>query len=181
MTEMKSETRDGMRIEWDAPIEMDDGVVLRCDVFRPVEEGAYPAILSYSPYGKWLLFGDYYVDQWTRMCAEHPDVPAGSSNRYQSFEAVDPEKFVPDGYAVVRVDSRGTGRSPGFLDVWSAREARDLYACIEWAARQAWCSGRIGLNGISYLAMNQWQVAALQPAHLAAMCVWVGAVDFERD
>src|SRR5919202_469449 len=76
MTEMKSETRDGMRIEWDAPIEMDDGVVLRCDVFRPVEERAYPAILSYSPYGKWLLFGDYYVDQWTRMCAEHPDVPA---------------------------------------------------------------------------------------------------------
>ena len=181
MIDSKSEIRDGMRIDWDAPVEMDDGVVLRADVFRPVEDGEYPAILSYGPYGKWLHFGDYFVDQWTRMCADHPDVPGGSTNKYQSFEVADPEKFVPDGYAVVRVDSRGTGRSPGFLDPWSAREAQDLYICIEWAAEQPWCNGRIGLNGISYLAMNQWQVAALQPPHLAAMCVWEGAADYYRD
>jgi predicted acyl esterase len=40
------ESRDGMTIEWDAAIEMDDGVVLRADVFRPLAEGKYPVILS---------------------------------------------------------------------------------------------------------------------------------------
>ena len=60
-------------------------------------------------------------DQWRIMCAEHPDVPAGSSNKYQNWEVVDPEKWVPDGYVVVRIDSRGAGRSPGVIDIWSAR------------------------------------------------------------
>ena len=175
------EVRDGMHIVWDAPIEMDDGLVLRADVFRPVGDGHYPVILSYGPYSKWLVFADQFVEQWSRMCDEHPDVPSGSSNKYQSFEVCDPEKFVPHGYAVVRVDSRGTGRSPGHIDVWSAREAQDLHDCIEWAAAQGWSNGKIGLNGISYLAMNQWQAAALQPPHLAAMCVWEGASDYYRD
>ena len=97
-----SEIRDGMRIDWDAPIVMDDGVVLRADVYRPVEDGRYPVILSYGPYGKWLHFEDLYDTQWRRMCEEHPDVPTGSTNKYQNWEVVDPEKWVPDGYAVVR-------------------------------------------------------------------------------
>jgi predicted acyl esterase len=59
------------------------------------------------------------------MAAEHPDVTAGSTNTHQNWEVVGPEKWVPDGYACVWVDSRGAGRSPGFLDLWSAREARD--------------------------------------------------------
>ena len=175
------EIRDGMHITWDAPIEMDDGLVLRADVFRPPGDGAYPVILSYGPYSKWLVFGDQFVEQWSRMCEEHPDVPNGSTNKYQSFEACDPEKFVPYGYAVVRVDSRGTGRSPGRIDPWSAEEARDFYVCIEWAAAERWSTGRVGLSGISYLAMNQWQVAELRPPHLAAMCVWEGAADYYRD
>src|SRR5438309_3462012 len=54
-------------------------------------------------------------------------------------------------------------------------EALDLRACIEWAAAQSWSTGKVGLNGISYFAMNQWQAAALGPPHLAAMCVWEGA------
>jgi predicted acyl esterase len=176
-----SEIRDGMQIDWDVPIEMDDGVVLRADVFRPVEQGKYPVIMSYGPYGKWLHFEDLYTDQWRRMCAEHPDVPAGSTNKYQNWEVVDPEKWVPDGYACVRVDSRGAGRSPGLLDLWSLREAQDFAKCIEWAAAQAWSNGKVGLNGISYYGMNQWQTAALQPPHLAAICIWEGAADYYRD
>jgi uncharacterized protein len=170
-----------MRIEWDVPIPVDDGLVLRADVFRPAAAGKYPVILSCGPYGKWLHFEDLYTDQWRRMVQQHPDVPAGSTNAYQNWEVVDPEKWVPDGYACVRVDSRGAGRSPGFLDIWSAREAKDQYDCIEWAARQPWSTGKVGLNGISYYAMNQWQTAALQPPHLAAMCVWEGAADYYRD
>jgi predicted acyl esterase len=181
MTEPRSDVRDGMRIDWDVPVPVDDGFVLRADVFRPVPDGKYPVIISYGPYGKWLHFEDLYTDQWRRMAEQHPDVVAGSTNKYQNWEVVDPEKWVPDGYACVRVDSRGAGRSPGRLDLWSAREAKDFHDCIEWAARQPWSSGKVGANGISYYAMNQWQVAALQPPHLAAICVWEGAADYYRD
>ncbi len=176
-----SEVRDGMRIDWDVPIEMDDGLVLRADVFRPPEEGRYPVILSYGPYAKGLAFQEGYPDQWNRMVEQHPDVAAGSTNQYQNWEVVDPEKWVPDGYVCVRVDSRGAGRSPGYIDHFSPRETKDFYDCIEWAAAQPWSSGKVGLNGISYYGINQWHVASLQPPHLAAMCVWEGAADWYRD
>jgi len=175
------ETRDGMRLEWDVPIEMDDGIVLRADVYRPIAEGRHPVILSYGPYAKGLAFQEGYAPQWEKMAREHPDALAGSSNQYQNWEVVDPEKWVRDGYACVRVDSRGAGRSPGKIDVWSPRERKDLHDCIEWAARQHWSSGKVGLIGISYYAMNQWQVAALQPPHLGAMVAWEAAADFYRD
>ncbi|MFL6806907.1 MAG: CocE/NonD family hydrolase [Xanthobacteraceae bacterium] len=176
-----SEIRDGMRIDWDMPIELEDGLVLRADVFRPIEEGRYPVILSYGPYGKWLHFEDGYKTAWTRMVEQHPDVVAGSTNKYQSWEVCDPEKWVPDGYVCVRVDSRGCGRSPGYVEHWSPREAKDFAQCIEWAGTQDWSNGKVGLSGISYYAMNQWQVASLQPKHLAALCIWEGAADFYRD
>ena len=177
----RSEERDGMRIDWDVPIEMDDGLVLRADVFRPVEPGRYPVILAYGPYAKGLAFQDGYPSAWQRMVAEHPDVAHGSTNLYQSWEVVDPEKWVPDGYVCVRVDSRGAGRSPGHIDPFSPRETKDFYQCIEWAGVQAWSSGKVGLNGISYYGINQWHVASLQPPHLAAMCIWEGAADWYRD
>lgn len=178
---LKSEIADGMKIDWDVPIAMDDGLELRADVYRPIEEGRYPVILSHGPYAKNLPFQMGYPDQWQRMCDEHPDVPAGSTNKYQSWEVVDPEKWVREGYACMRVDSRGAGRSPGRIDCFSARETRDFYDCIEWAGVQPWSNGKVGLCGISYYGMNQWQVATLQPPHLAAMCVWEGAADWYRD
>jgi uncharacterized protein len=181
MSDQKSEIRDRMRIDWDVPIVMDDGLTLRADVYRPIPAGPSPVIMTYGPYGKGLHFEDLYAEQFHTMATKHPDVPAGSTNRYQNWEVVDPEKWVPDGYVCIRVDSRGAGRSPGVIDVWSAREAKDFHDCIEWAAAQAWSNGKVGLNGISYYAMNQWQVAALQPPHLAAICIWEGAADYYRD
>ncbi|MFN7428885.1 MAG: CocE/NonD family hydrolase [bacterium] len=177
----KSELRDGMRILWDAPIPMDDGIVLRADVFLPPGEGRYPVILSYGPYGKGLAFQDGNKAAWERLIALHPDVAEGSTNLYQTWELVDPEKWVPDGYAVVRVDGRGTGRSPGAVDPWSPRETRDFHDCIEWAGVQPWSSGKVGLNGISYYAMNAWQVACLKPPHLTAIVTWEGSSDFYRE
>ena len=176
-----SELRDGMHIDWDVPITMDDGLVLRADVFRPIGNGRHPVILSYGPYAKGLAFQEGYPSAWQRMVAEHPDVAYGSTNQYQSWEVVDPEKWVPDGYVCVRVDSRGAGRSPGYLSHNNARENRDFHLCIEWAAAQPWCSGKVGLNGISYYASSQWRAAATQPPHLAAICVWEGWVDNYRD
>jgi predicted acyl esterase len=170
-----------MRIDWDVPIAMDDGQVLRADVFRPDPDGRYPPLVSYGPYAKGLAFQDGYPSAWQRMADAHPDVTASSTNRYANWEVVDPEKWVPDGYVCVRVDSRGCGCSPGRIDHFSPRETRDLYACIEWAAAQPWSNGKVGLSGISYYAINQWHVASLGPPHLAAMCVWEGAADWYRD
>ncbi|HTP91619.1 MAG TPA: CocE/NonD family hydrolase, partial [Xanthobacteraceae bacterium] len=150
----RSEVRDGMRIDWDACIAMDDGVVLRADVFRPIAPGRYPVILSYGPYAKGLAFQDGYPSAWQRMADKHPDVTAGSSNLYQSWEVVDPEKWVPHDYACVRIDSRGAGCSPGVIDHFSPRETRDFYECIEWAGVQPWSNGKVGLNGISYYGIN---------------------------
>jgi uncharacterized protein len=177
----KSESRDGMRVDWDVEIRMDDGVILRADIYRPDDDGRYPAILSYGPYAKGLPFQVGYPSAWNRMAEKHPDVTAGSSNAYQNWEVVDPEKWVPHGYACVRVDSRGTGRSPGFIDHFSPRETRDFYDCVEWTAGQSWSDGKVGLNGISYYGINQWHVASLQPPHLAAICIWEGAADWYRD
>jgi uncharacterized protein len=177
----RTEMRDGMAIDFDAGITMDDGLVARADVFRPIKPGQYPVLLTYGPYAKNLAFQDGYPSAWNRMAETHPDVMAGSTNTYQSWEVVDPEKWVPYEYVCVRVDGRGTGCSPGFIDHFSPRETKDFYDCIEWAGVQSWSNGKVGLNGISYYGINQWHVASLQPPHLAANCVWEGAADWYRD
>lgn len=170
-----------MLIEWDVPIGMDDGVPLSANIFRPEGRGPFPAIVSYGPYGKDLSFQEAYAPRWRILEENYPDAVAGSSNVHQSWELLDPEKWVPHGYAIVRVDSRGAGRSPGVIDSWSPREARDYAECIEWVARQPWSNGKVGLAGVSYYAMNSWQVAALQPEHLAAICSWEGCSDLYRE
>jgi uncharacterized protein len=181
MSTFKSEERDGMRIDWDVPIEMSDGNILRADVFRPIEDGRYPAIMTHGPYGKGLAMQDGYRHAWERIIKEAPEVLEGSTNKYQNWEVVDPEKWVPNGYVVIRVDSRGSGRSPGYIDAYSKRETRDFHECIEWAGVQEWSNGKVGLNGISYYAISQWQVAQTRPPHLAAICVWEGCSDTYRD
>src|SRR5262245_36135118 len=160
---------------------MEDGLELRADVFRPSAPGRYPALLSYGPYGKGLAFQEGYKTAWEIMARENPDVLAGSSNRYQNWEVVDPEKWVPDGYVCIRFDSRGAGRSPGYLCHNGARETQDIVQCIAWAAQQPWCSGKVGMNGISYYASNQWRAAAARPPQLAAICVWEGWNDAYRE
>jgi predicted acyl esterase len=173
--------RDGMRIMWQVPIEMDDGIVLRADVYRPIEDGRYPVILTYGVYAKDLAFQEGYPMQWEKMVTDHPEILQGSTNKYQNWEVTDPERWVPHGYAVVRVDSRGAGWSPGFMDCNSPREIDDLYLCVEWAGTQPWSSGKVGMLGISYYASNQWRVAGKHPPHLSAIIPWEGQNDRYRD
>ena len=180
-TYARTELRDGMRITWHQPIVMDDGLVLRADVYRPVEDVRCPVILTYGIYAKGLAYQDGYPMQWGKMVADHPEILEMSSNRYQNWETTDPECWVPHGYAVVRVDSRGAGWSPGFLDPACAREVEDLYQCIEWAGVQDWSNGKVGMLGISYYASNQWRVAGMHPPHLAAIIPWEGQNDRYRD
>jgi predicted acyl esterase len=171
-----------MIVERDLPVPMDDGLILRADTFRPAGPGPFPVIMSIGPYGKSLPFqSEWFAARWERLLADHPEIADGSSCAHMNWETVDPERWIPHGYAVVRVDSRGAGRSPGLLDLLSPRETRDCYLAIEWAGTQDWSNGRVGLCGISYYAMNQWLAAALRPPHLAAILPWEGASDHYRD
>lgn len=181
MVAASSEQLDGMQVNWDVPIEMDDGLVLIADVYRPLGAGTYPVILSYGPYAKGWWFPEGYPSAWEALARDNPDALQTTSNKYQQWEVVDPEKWVPDGYACVRVDSRGAGRSPGYIEHFSPRETDDFERCIAWAGTQPWSNGKVGLAGISYYAINQWQVASRQPEHLAAICPFEGAADFYRD
>jgi uncharacterized protein len=171
----------GMVIERDIPIPMADGVALAADIYRPAGGPPVPVIMSMGPYGKGIHFRDNHRAEWDRLIAEHPEVLDGSSGEHMVWELADPERWVPHGYAVVRVDSRGAGRSPGYLDCLSPRETADFCQAIEWAAAQPWSTGKVGLCGVSYYAMTQWLAAARQPPHLAAIIVWEGAHDFYRD
>ena len=137
--------------------------------------------MSMGPYGKGIRFRDWQRAEWDRLITRHPEVLDGSSGQHMAWELADPERWVPHGYAVVRVDSRGAGRSPGYLDCLSPQETADFCQAIEWAAAQPWSTGKVGLCGVSYYAMTQWLAAARQPPHLAAIVVWEGAQDFYRD
>ena len=68
------ELRDGMKITWHQPIAMHDGIVLRADVFAPIAEGAYPAILTYGVYAKGLAYQEGYPHQWKKMVEDHPEI-----------------------------------------------------------------------------------------------------------
>ena len=170
-----------MIIERDLPIKMDDGVVLRADVYRPDTKEKVPVVMAGGPYGKGVKYQEHYKPLWDSLVKMHLDILTGSQHRWLTWETVDPEIWVPWGYACVRLDSRGAGRSPGYLDIFSPRETKDFAIAIEWAGRQRWSNGKVGLNGVSYYAINQWQVAALQPKHLTAMIPWEGAADHYRD
>jgi hypothetical protein len=170
-----------MKIDWDVEIATSDKSVLRADIFRPNGVGPFPVLMSYGPYAKGLHFGEGFPMQWKGLTSDYPEVLRGSTGRYANWETVDPERWVPFGYVCVRVDSRGAGRSPGFIDCWSTREIDDFSECIEWAGRQPWSNGKIGLAGVSYYASTQWQVAAKRPKHLAAICPFEGYTDIYRD
>lgn len=126
---------------------------------------------------------------WDRLLGPRPlfqfrilNQPASINlSTYTSWEAPDPAFWVPRGYVVVNVDLRGFFASPGEGEVLSDQEAEDYYDCIEWAANQPWSNGKIGLSGVSYLAISQYKVAALNPPHLAAICPWEGFSDAYKD
>lgn len=177
-----SHEADGMRIDYQVPVVMSDGAVLRADVFRPLDDDRHPVILSHGVYAKGLPFnGPIYRMQWDKLVAKDPTVMEGSTNKYQAWEVTDPERWVPDGYVIVRVDSRGAGWSPGALRPRSPLEYQDIAESVEWAGTQPWSSGRVGLMGISYYAVMGWAAAQRQPEHLAALIAWEGFTDSYRD
>ena len=129
--------------EW---IEMPDGVRLAARIWLPVdaEKRGVPAILEYIPYRK----------------------RDGTSVR----DALTHPYLAGHGYAAVRVDMRGSGDSDGLLlDEYTKQEQDDAVAVIEWIAKQKWCSGRIGMMGISWGGYTALPAAPRRPSPLKAI------------
>jgi uncharacterized protein len=169
----RTTVEDGLRISYDVPVTVRDGTVLRADVYLPAEERPYPTIAVLTIYGKnnaltWLVEGE-------------GGVPAGTVSKHATFEGPDPLLFCAAGFAVVNVDMRGTFASDGDAEFMTERSGQDGYDVVEWAAAQNWSNGRVGLAGVSYLAMMQYRTAALRPPHLAAIIPWEATSNFYED
>lgn len=172
----------GITVDWDMPVVVRDGTRLRVNVFRPAGGGPVPVLMSAHPYGKDHLpdrrrFGSGVPAQLRMLRQPRPF----AFSTWTGWEAPDPGFWVPRGYAVVNCDLRGCGNSDGIGSLLSDQEADDYFDLIEWAAAQSWSTGRVGLNGVSYLAISQYKVAALGPPSLAAICPWEGFTDAYRD
>lgn len=97
------------------------------------------------------------------------------------FERPNTLDWVPNGYVVINVDSRGLGKTPGMHMQFGRPEAEDYYDTIEWAGAQSWSNGNVGILGGSFYAMNAFNVASLQPPSLKAMIALAGDIDPYRD
>jgi predicted acyl esterase len=173
---------DGVIADWNVPVRTRDGTILRANVFRPSSGLPVPAIASAHPYGKDKIPArSRSVRGLNFQYRLFPQPHAIELSEWTNWEAPDPAVWVPDGYAVVNIDLRGAGTSDGVGELLSDQEALDYYDVIEWIGTQSWCSGRVGLNGVSYLAISEYKVAALRPPHLAAICPWEGFTDLYRD
>ncbi|RSM05436.1 hypothetical protein CDV31_009588 [Fusarium ambrosium] len=160
--------------ERDVPVTLRDGITIYTDIFRPVGDQQAPAVVAWSPYGKQV------GGQWLDDLTNRSNVPLSEVSELQKFEAPDPAYWVSKGYAVLNPDVRGAYASEGNITYWGRQLAEDGYDFIEWAAAQAWSSGKIGMAGNSFLAISQWHIAASQPPHLAAIAPWEGATDILR-
>ena len=139
-------------------IPLHDGTRLAARIWLPADawQNRVPAILEYLPYRK--RTGTYERDALT-----HPYL-AGH------------------GYAAVRVDIRGSGESDGLLtDEYAQQEQDDALEVIEWLAAQPWCSGAVGMMGISWGGFNALQVAARRPLALKAIITLCSTDDRYRD
>ncbi|MFE9116819.1 CocE/NonD family hydrolase [Streptomyces sp. NPDC007172] len=136
----------------DVRIPLPDGTLLYARVWRPVTEAPVPALLEYLP---------YRLTDWTapRDWQRHP-------------------WYAGHGYASVRVDVRGHGCSEGLPgDEYDATELADGVAVVNWLAQQPWCTGKVGMFGISWGGFNSLQIAALAPEPLQAIVTVCSADD----
>lgn len=142
-TERKVPNEFGMRVYYNRPTKMRDGVTLYGDLYLPEKEGSYPAIVIRYMYDKSDIRKQWYI--------------------------YDPADFVARGYAVFVQDVRGTGESEGDFFPWVA-DGKDGYDTVEWVAGQEWCDGNVGMMGLSFFGFSQLVAAVERPPHLRAIC-----------
>ena len=169
-------------IDRDLSVPARDGTVLRINVFRKPGGEARPVILSIHPYGKDNLPArrgkkSKFSIQYRVLRQPMPM----TFSTLTGWEAPDPAWWTAQGFTVVNADARGCGHSDGTGKLLSRQEAEDTYDLVQWIAGQRWCDGNVVMLGVSYLAMSQYAVAALQPPALRAICPWEGFTDIYRD
>ncbi len=136
----------------DLGIVLADGTRLSARAWLPADGTPVPAILEYLPYRK----------------------RDGTAER----DALTHPWFAEQGYACLRVDTRGNGDSEGLMfDEYTTTELDDGEAVIDWIAAQPWCNGSVGMMGISWGGFNSLQLAARQPAALKAIITLCSTVD----
>ena len=123
-----------------------DGTRLAADLYLPSGDAPAPALLEALPYRKDDLTAESHSDDYLRLRSE-------------------------GGFAVCRLDLRGTGSSAGrATDEYPLTELDDLADVIAWLAAQPWCNGRVGMFGYSYSGFNSLQLACERPPELSAIC-----------
>ena len=156
----------------DVKIPTRDGAYVLADVFRPADGGKYPVVMNFGLYGK-AFERECICNLGDAQRREVMEDQYSSGNptglMYENHETVNTSEWVPKGYTVIRIDGRGTCNTPGTVQSLSRQEAEDFYDSVEWAGVQSWSNGNVGLWGVSYYGMNQYNVASLQPPHLKAM------------
>lgn len=166
-------------VERNVKIPVSDGTLIDADIWRPKNEGKFPAIFGFHPY-----------DQTGHTAPIYPRgmVPTGSlgigSGREKgnaSLESGDPNFYVRRGYVHIIANVRGTGKSEGQFQMMGSKEVQDGYDVIEWIAQQAWCDSNVALLGVSYFAFLAMFIAALQPPHLKCMFTMCASTDLYRD
>ncbi|MGA2463443.1 MAG: CocE/NonD family hydrolase [Thermodesulfobacteriota bacterium] len=164
---------NGIRIENDVVVRMRDGATIFVNIYRPEGATKVPAIVAWSPYGKFEAYGE-------RLMLPI-GVPPGAISSMAKFESPDPAYWCHYGYAVINPDVRGAGNSEGEVLCFGTRDGKDGYDLIEWVASQDWCNGKVGLTGNSWVAMAQWYIAAEKPPHLACIAPWGATSDIYRE
>ncbi len=162
----------GIRRYRDVKIPLRNGSFVYADVYRPDRDGPVPVVMNCGVYGRAFVHhsicseqdAEHHETMEERYFLGNPD-----GYEYENHESINTATWIPRGYALVRVDGPGAGKSPGTLGIWGIEEAEAFYDAIEWAGVQPWSNGNVGLWGMSYYAVNQHAVASLHPPHLKAM------------
>ncbi|MFI6868007.1 CocE/NonD family hydrolase [Nocardia sp. NPDC050406] len=178
-------------IEWDVPITMSDGTVLKANVYHPADASGAPVaeptptIVNFTPYTKLgSMIGDSAfsipglsdlivqlarnIDLTGTPFSGLTDLTKALGGGLLRTFTVD-RNLIRSGYTQVVVDVRGTGFSQGIWNLLGEREQQDTVETIDWAARQPWSTGDIGMTGVSYSGLNQLQAAAKSPPALKAI------------
>ncbi|RDI68847.1 CocE/NonD family hydrolase [Nocardia pseudobrasiliensis] len=186
-------------VQFDVPITMSDGTVLKANIYRPMDATGHPittplpTIVNLTPYTKFVSFladvalsvpwlSDAMVELVNRFdfggtpFDSITDITKALSGGAARTLGAD-RKIIQQGYTYVVADTRGTGYSQGDWKFFQDRENRDSVEVIDWAAHQPWSDGNIGMTGISYSGINQFKTAELNPPALKAIFPVEGSLD----
>lgn len=162
----------GIRRHRDIKIPLRNGSHVYADVYRPDGDDPVPVVMNCGVYGRAFVHHTICGDEDAEaheLMEEQYFLGNSAGYEFENHESINTAAWIPRGFALVRVDGPGAGKSPGTLGVWGIDEAEAYYDAIEWAGSQPWSNGNVGLWGMSYYAMNQHAVASLHPPHLKAM------------